>query len=125
MEKVNKKEIRKEIRLTFNLENDKDKILYEKILSLSNTQPSRIVKRILTENIDKEFEDNPNDLLNFKLLDTLDKICNKLDNLNVNNNIGFNSSNCLNNKEEDNNKDNKEIEFNEDLNEDDINDLEF
>lgn len=76
MEKVTK-----EIRVTFNLKNEIDRDLYQKILNLSKTQPGRVVKRIVAENIDNDISNQDGNNVNIKLLEVLDKLYNKIDNL--------------------------------------------
>lgn len=118
MEKVNKK---KEIRVIFNLENEKDKKLYEQILNISSTQPGRVIKRILVENFDNEISNQNEDNVNIKLLEVLGKLSDKIDNLTISQDVP--SQNISNNK-------NKESQINQvfltgEISSDDINDIEF
>lgn len=76
MEKV--KKIQKEIRLTFNVANEDDKKLYERLTKF--TQPSKIIKKILFDNIDKT--DNTSAIDN-ELLKVLTKLSDKIDSLSI------------------------------------------
>lgn len=87
MDKINKskksEKIPKEIRVIFNLNNDKDKILYEKLIEF--TQPGRIIKKILHDNIDNDKSSNTqNDInVNSELIKALNKLSDKIDSLKV------------------------------------------
>lgn len=115
MEKVSKKEIR----INFNLDNEKDRILYNKILSLSKTQPGRVVKRIVAENIDNEESNQNTNNINLKLLNVLDKLCDKIDNLKV----AETTDSANNNNNNDHIK--NSISFTQKVEVDDIDDIPF
>ncbi|MDU6483700.1 MAG: hypothetical protein E6538_17100 [Paeniclostridium sordellii] len=84
--------VKKEIRVTFNLENEIDRELYQKILNLSKTQPGRVVKRIVAENIDNDITSQNGNNVNIKLLEVLDKLSNKIDNLTTSQNTVSNAT---------------------------------
>ncbi|RGX09340.1 hypothetical protein [Paraclostridium sordellii] len=84
--------VKKEIRVTFNLENEMDRELYQKILNLSKTQPGRVVKRIVAENIDNDISNQNGNNVNIKLLEVLDKLSNKIDNLTTSQNTVSNAT---------------------------------
>nr|WP_195366179.1 hypothetical protein [[Eubacterium] tenue] len=118
MEKVSKKEIR----VNFNLDNEKDRILYNKILSLSKTQPGRVLKRIVAENIDNEESNQNTNNINLKLLNVLDKLCDKIDNLKV-----AETTDSANNNNNDDNEDHTKnsISFTQKVEVNDIDDITF
>ncbi|SCJ52275.1 Uncharacterised protein [uncultured Clostridium sp.] len=118
MEKVNKKEIR----IIYNLENEKDKEIYQKILKLSKTQPGRVAKRIIAENIDNEESNQNTNNINLKLLNVLDKLCDKIDNLKV-----AETTDSANNNNNDDNEDHTKnsISFTQKVEVNDIDDITF
>ena len=80
MEKVSKKEIR----VVFNLNNEKDKELYNTLAE--NTQPGKIIKNILSKylhNSDAVSNSQSNNEFNIELLKVLSKLNDKIDNLTI------------------------------------------
>ena len=108
----------KEIRVTINLDNDKDKQLYDKLIEF--TQPGKIIKKIVSENIDNDKISNKNIVnidSNSELIKVLNKLSDKIDNLQI-----------VNIKEEDSKKETpeiKEVSFTAEVTVDDLNDIDF
>lgn len=115
MEKVDKKEIR----VIFNLKNEKDNNLYHQILEISKTQPGRVMKRIVAENIENEGtnQNQTENNVNLKLLTVLDKLCDKIDNLTVVQDTDSKTTNFEKNK--------NNIQLSGNVAIDDINDIKF
>lgn len=113
MEKI--KKIQKEIRVTFNLNNEVDKELYDKLKGF--TQPSKIIKQILLKNIDNESitTNSNNSNINDELIKVINKLSDKIDNLTF---IPLKDP-C----EKDENV--KELSFTAEVSSEDLNDLDF
>ena len=116
MEKV-KKKIQKEIRVTFNLNNEVDKELYDKLKGF--TQPSKIIKQILLKNLDNEGtidnSSNENSNVNYELIKVINKLSDKIDNLTL---IPSQNSDKKEEKV-------KELSFTAEVSSEDLNDLDF
>ncbi|MPL91659.1 hypothetical protein SDC9_37735 [bioreactor metagenome] len=108
MEKVNKKEIR----LTYYLNNEEDRKIYEE-LSL-HTQPGRVVKDIVSKALKQN--SNTNTDVNLETLKLLEKLTDKIENLKIETVLAKTS-----NKED---EDIQEIELTADVDADDI-DIDF
>lgn len=104
MEKVNKKEIR----LTYNLTNEEDERIWKE---LSKTkQPGRVVKEIVA----KAFNNNNSTDVNLETLKLLEKLTDKIENLQ----IGQVQLSDTDNKS-------TEIEFTAEVKEEDLDDIDF
>lgn len=76
----------KEIRVKYDLDNEDDRVVYEK-LTMNTSQPGRIVKSIVKENIDNDFIKVKSNLSETdytkELLKVIKNLSDKLDNLTV------------------------------------------
>lgn len=117
----------KEIRITFNLDNENDKKLYDKLIEF--TQPGKIIKKIVSENIyddklsNKKQTDSDTSIGNElilvlnKISSNMNKLSDKIDNLQI-----------VNIQESDTKKETpeiKEISFTAEVSVDDLDDLDF
>lgn len=114
------KEVRKEIRVVFKFSNKNDVMLYEKLKELN--QPSKLLKELAFDHFFKEENNKVDNSYNEKLLNVLEKLSDKIDNL------GVVQVNPETEKVKDNeviNNDIQEISLDAEINTDDLNDLDF
>lgn len=108
MEKVNKKEIR----LTYYLENKEDEMIWKELSK--SKQPGRVVKEIVA----KSFKNNNSTDVNLETLKLLEKLTDKIENLQ----IGQVQLSTTDSKSEDSSN---EIELTAEVNAEDIDDIDF
>lgn len=108
MEKVNKKEIR----VTYYLTNEEDERIYKELIK--NKQPGRVIKEIVA----KAFKNNDSTDVNLETLKLLEKLTDKIENLQ----IGQVRLSDTENKSEDKLS---EIEFTADVKAEDLDDIDF
>lgn len=107
--------MKKEIRLTYQLDNEEDKEIYEALKK--NKQPGKVAKELIS----KAFyttENNVSDI-NLKMLELIEKLADKIDNIQVNVVTQGQEEESLTIEDE------NEIEFIDEINIDDIDDIEF
>lgn len=108
---------KKEIRVTYYLNNDEDNKIYKELVK--HTQPGRFIKEIVANFInDKK---NKTTDINLETLKLIEQLVNKIEHLNIGQQIINDDSHNENNKS----INGFEIDLNEDVNSDDLDDIEF
>lgn len=112
-------EVRKEIRVVFKFTNDKDVMLYEKLKETS--QPGKLLKELAYNHFFSNEVDKESSNYNKELLDVLNKLSDKIDNLQVVQNVIVDGAA----KEVEDVKPSDEVVFMAEVNPADLDDLDF